>query len=406
MNNTIKSFLIISILLIDFSIYGQVKNWHQFRGYNRDGISEETGLLNEWPETGPELLWKQKITDSFSGIVIVDNIIYTNSSDTVNLPGSEILAAYKVETGEQIWATEFDSVFIDPDGWGNGPRSTPYVDEETVYVQSSFAKLAAVNKADGKLKWTVDFMKEFGTVRPRWGYSSTLSIVNDVIFAYAAGNEGNAYVGIDKKTGKVLWSKGKGWTECYTSPKVVEIDGVTNIVFINDTMIVSLDKNGQELWSFKTPTYAGNAMLTFIPPNKFFVSRVSRVGSYLVEVNGTEVKEIWQNPTLQENWNSPIYYKGYIYGFSKGKLMCISLEDGNATWAQRGYGKGSAIIVDDKIFALTERGVLNMVETNPEMYIEKASFQALDGKSWTAPTFYDGKLFLRNQQEMAAYKLK
>jgi len=402
------SFWLFILIVAQVSISAQepAHDWNQFRGSDRNGIYPEKGLLTEWPENGPELLWKKKITDSFSEVVISDNILFTCCSDTLESPGSEYVAAYKIENGEEIWKTRIDSIFIDPDGWGNGPRSTPYVDENLVFAQSSFGKLIAVDKLTGELKWQLDFMKEFGTIRPRWGYARTISIVGDIIFAFTGGTEGKAFAGINKKTGKVVWTTGKGDFESYSSPLVVNIDGATNIVMAHDTMLTSLNEKGEVLWTYRMPTVAGNSMPVFVEPNKFFVSRVSRVGSFLIEVNGKEAKPVWDNPTMQCNWSTPVYYNGYIYGFGKSSLQCISIEDGNAIWSKRGYGKGSAILVDGKLIAITERGTMNLVEATPEAYIEKGSFLAIDGKSWTAPSFYDGKVFLRNLTEMVAYKLK
>jgi outer membrane protein assembly factor BamB len=394
-------------MLILSSTFAQetVPEWKQFRGNNRDGISPEKGLLTEWPEDGPELVWRKKITDSFSELAISEGIIYTTSGDTLTKPGSEYIGAYKVENGEEIWKTKIDSIFVDPDNWGNGPRSTPYVDDEMVYVQSSWGKMVAVDKKNGKVKWEVSFMQDFGTLMPRWGYSISLAVVNDVVLTYGAGKENFAYVALDKNTGKVLWTKGTG-AEAYTSPSVVNIDGKTNIVFMNDTMMYSFNEKGEELWSHRMAMWAGNAMPTFIEPNKFFVSRVSRVGSFLMEINGNETKEIWTNPTMQANWSSSVHKDGYVYGFSKGKIVCISLEDGSMKWSMRGYGKGSLVLVDDLLIAISERGIMKLVEANPEAYTVKGSFQPIKGKTWTAPSIYDGKVFLRGMEEMVVYKIK
>lgn len=398
--SAIFSFSFVSILIAQ-----DANEWTQFRGNDRNGISHEKELLNEWPETGLELIWKQKIGDGFSEICISNNVMYTLSSDTLVEPWSEYVGAYNMETGEQIWRTIIDSIFIDPDGWGNGPRTTPAIDDEYLYSYSSYGKLVAVAKADGKVKWTVDFMKEFGSRFPRWGFSNSPLLIDEVIITEAAATEERGFVGIDKNTGKTLWTKGIASTT-YNSPALVTMDGKKQVVFVNDTMLYSFDKNGEILWTHRMPMRGGTSMVVYIEPNKFFVSTMGTIGSFLMEVNGTETKEAWTNTAMQNHWSSSVYFDGHVYGFSKAKLQCISLEDGNEKWSKRGFGKGSLIFADGKLLVLSERGMLKLIEANPEMYVEKGSFQALDGKSWTAPSLVNGIVYLRNLTEMAAYKIK
>jgi outer membrane protein assembly factor BamB len=218
------------------------------------------------------------------------------------------------------------------------------------------------------------------------------------------GADERAFTAFDKNTGEAIWSKGTGSTS-YNSPALVVMDGKENIVFANDTMLRAYDILGNELWNFRMPLQKPTAMPVFIPPNKFFVSSVSQTGGFFVEINGNEPKELLQSTTMQNNWSSSCYRDGYLYGFSKAKLQCVSVETGEMQWGKRGYGKGSLIMVGDKLLALSDQGKLVVVKARPEEFIQVGEFNALEGKSWTAPVYANGHIFVRNLTTLACYTI-
>ncbi len=134
-----------------------------------------------------------------------------------------------------------------------------------------------------------------------------------------------------------------------------------------------------------------------------------RYGSLALAVNkdeeGYQVEEAWKSPNMRTHFNNAVYHNGHVYGFSNSTLECLRSEDGERMWRKRGLGKGSLIVVGDKLLVLSDKGGLFVVAATPDAYKELASFQALEGKSWTSPTFADGKLYVRNLEEMACYDL-
>ncbi len=410
MKHKIINFTLVSVFILlqtstAFSQKIQPNDWSQFRGNLRNGISTETGIIDKWSDKGPKLLWKKDLGDGFTEVTAVGNQIYTMYSKKENKKGHEYIAAFDKKTGKELWSTEVDSIFIDVDDWGDGPRATQAVDDKNLYCLSSFGKLLAVSRKDGKILWKVDVLKDFEARLPRWAYSTSPLLINNTIILETCSTGDKFMAAFDKNTGKTKWTKGNG-TETYSSPLAVKIDNKNNIVIANSTNLISFDEKGDTLWKYQLPLRAGSSMPMFISPNKFFVSNLGETGSVLVEVNGTEVKELFKNSTMKSNWSSSCHYKGYIYGFSNSKLQCISIETGETKWGKRGLGKGSLILVDNKLLVLSDKGILKLVDTNPDIYTEISSFQALDGKSWTAPSFSNGLLFLRNLTQMACYKLK
>jgi outer membrane protein assembly factor BamB len=148
--------------------------WNQFRGFYKNGTVSENVLLEKWPADGLKLVWKKQLGSAFSEIIVSDNMVYTMFSEkSDSISGLEFIGCFDGKTGNEIWRTEVDSIFIDVDGWGDGPHSTPAVDENHAYGFSAHGILTAVNKKSGKIVWQVDFVKEFGSVLPRWGFSTS-----------------------------------------------------------------------------------------------------------------------------------------------------------------------------------------------------------------------------------------
>ncbi|MEA3444027.1 MAG: PQQ-binding-like beta-propeller repeat protein [Bacteroidota bacterium] len=379
------------------------KSWTQFRGNMRNGISTESGLLEEWPESGLKPVWKKETGQGFSEVVVLNNVAYLMACDTLN-GGYEYLTASDVNSGKELWKIKIDSLYIEIDGWGHGPRSTPAVDNEKIYCLSGLGKLAAYSNKTGKEVWAVNLPEKFGSPLPRWGFSSSPILINGILIIETGGPESKAFTAFDKDTGKTLWSKGTGSTT-YNSPAIATIEGKTHIVFANDTMLYSFDPEGNENWTYRMPMRSPIPMPVFIPPNRFFLSSVSRTGSFIIEVKNNEVSEVLKSKTMQNNFNSSCYHNGYLYGFSRAKLQCVSAETGERKWSHRGFGQGSLIIVNDKLLVLSDQGLLTVVEAKPDEFKALNAVQAMEGKSWTAPSFANGKVFVRNLTHTSCYQL-
>lgn len=351
------------------------------------------------------MVWKKEIGSGFSEIVVSDGKLYTMFAEkTDSLSGWEYLASYDAATGEELWRTRVDSVFIDVDNWGDGPRSTPAVGKEFVFCFSGFGKLVALSKEDGLVRWTVDFMEQFGSTLPRWGYSTSPLILGDLVLMEVGGKEERAFAAFHKDSGELSWAGGKG-DAAYTSPIAAMIDGQVQIIHPNARNLYAFSDQGDTLWVHTMPI--GNPMASplFIPPDRVFVSANNGSGSFLLKVKDGQIEEVFQSSAMKNDWSSSVYLDGHIYGFNLASLQCISVADGQRKWHRRGLGKGSLILVDDKLIVLSDTGVLAMVEAAPEGFVELGSVQAIEGRSWTAPSYAGGRVYVRNHTEMACFEL-
>jgi outer membrane protein assembly factor BamB len=410
-NHTGAALCLVAALLLTLGTAAHaepnVNDWPQFRGVHRDGISPETGLKQDWSDGGPKELWRQGIGEGYSAISVVGDRFYTMFATDHDGKPTEVAAAFEVSTGKELWRTPVgpkkDTEF------GNGPRATPTVDGDTLYVLGSEGNFAALATADGTLRWEMKLQDAFGSKAPYWGYATSALVDGNQVVIETGGKEGKSYVGLDKKTGELKWSLGDT-PAGYNSALLVEMGGKKRYVLVVSEKLMAIDEGGNEVWSHAWPKGETHAMPVFIAPDRFFASGGEGVGAHLLRVdeNGkdSKVEELWETRFMRNHFSSSVVHDGTIYGFDNATLKAISVEDGKLAWAKRGLGKGSLILADGHLLVLSDRGKLLLVEATPDQYTEKGNMQALDGKSWTAPVLSNGRLYLRNHTEMVAFDLK
>ena len=379
--------------------------WPQFRGQNRDGVSAEKISLTDWNQVPPNLVWKKEIGEGFSELTVLDGVVYTMTSVKLDsISGFEFVIAFDEKTGEELWRTQVDSMYYDGDGWGSGARATPAIDQENIYSFSGRGVLSANSRNDGRLLWQVDFVKTFGSTTPRWGFASSPLLLDETVIMEIGGAKNRAFGAFNKKDGKLLWNSGEG-VSSHDSPLLTTIEGQEQIIFANGRTLYSYTPEGDTLWTYTMPFGGLTAIPLLLEDNKIFLSGVRTPSFCIVKIENNQALEFLTGPAMKNDFSSSCYFNGHIYGFHVAALRCINAETGEVKWTKRGLGKGSLIVVDDQLLVLSDQGKLVMVDTNPEAYTEHGSVDALTGKSWTAPSFSNGRIFLRNLTEMACYQL-
>jgi outer membrane protein assembly factor BamB len=393
------------LLSVNYQVDGQTLNssWNQFRGPDRNGTVNETLGNLEPGSTALELIWKKPIGSGFSELTVQDGRIFTMESEKLDSStGFEFVSCFDASDATTIWRTKIDSMFFDT--FGDGPRSTPVIGEKKIYSLSSYGKLTALDKTDGKIVWQVDVLKEFSPTLPRWGFSSSSMLLDQILIIEAGGTDQRAFMAFDIENGKPAWQNGAG-TATYCSPIMATIDGIKQLIFANQNTLYSLNPQGDTLWTHLLSTANPTAMPLFFGGNKIFVSSLAGRGFSVVEIKGNTVTEILKGSSMKNDFSSSLYHNGYFYGFNVAALQCISADDGLKRWTKRGLGKGSLIKVDNTLLALSDKGLLVIIKAESDAYHEIGTYQVLEGKSWTAPSFADGKIYLRNLTEMACYKI-
>jgi len=409
MINYFKQFSVIFLVVLSLFTWAQeesVNEWIQFRGADRAGVSSESLAMVDWATNEPELKWKVAMGTAFSELLVKGDLMYTMIGETIDsVTGSEFIAAFNANNAQELWRERVDAIYFDADGWGDGARTTPVLDQDCLYTISGHGKLSAHKAKDGKTLWQIDLQEKYGSTEPRWGYATSPLVLKDLLVVEVGGKEGAAFVAFDKENGEEVWAYGDG-AASHCSPLLATIEDQEQIIFANGKTLFSLAPKGDTLWTFAMPFGGLTAIPLLIDQNKIFLSGVRNPGFIIVEVKDQKASQLISGNSMKNDFNTCVYHEGYIYGFHVAALRCISAETGEVKWTKRGYGKGSLIKVGGQLFVLSDKGQLVVVDANPEAFTLLKSLQALEGKSWTAPSFVNGKVYVRNLTEAACYQIK
>ena len=409
-------FLVVSALLCGVSTVTATE-WPQWRGLNRDGVSNEVGLLKEWSSEVPKVLWKIPLGEGFSGISVSQGRVYTMFSKG----NDEFIVCLNATDGEEIWRFRSDKNYHEGQG-GNGPRATPTIDGDLLFTISAHGKLYALNATSGQEIWSHDLQQKFGSKMPRWGFSTSPLVEGELLLVEVGGKGKKSIVAFNKNSGDVIWSSHKDKLG-YSSPIAITVKGVRQIICFTGTKLVSVSPtDGSIYWQYpwKTGYDVNAATPVFIPPDKVFISSGYDKGAAVLQMRvflspdddraATEqisenrgivrIKEIWKNRKMKNQFASSVLHENYLYGFDNSILKCIEADTGEEQWKTRGFGKGTVILADGHLIILSDRGKLGLAEATPAGYIEKATAKVLSGLCWTVPTLANGKLYARNEEEM------
>jgi hypothetical protein len=402
-------------LLVLLALAGpaSASDWPQFRGPARQGVSTETGLLRAWPESGPRELWRHRIGSGFSSVSVVGDRLYTMSAENTSPEGGdEYVLAFDADTGQELWRTRIDQPL--PSEFGDGPRSTPTVQDGLLYTVSSRAKMVALAAADGSVVWQQE-LAQWKTA-PRFGYSASPLIEGDLVIVEIGGPpvEGEeptpGVAAFDRKSGELRWTALQGPAN-HSSPIAVDLAGSRQLIFSRGTEVVALSPAGELLWRWETSRRAAYTLPLFLPPDRLFLSTSDdNFGGVVLRVqrgdNGFTVEPTWTDRRMRNHLHTSVEIGGFLYGFDNATFKCLDAATGELQWAKRGYGKGNVTAVGDMMLVLADNGRLMLAPASPQGFEPVGLVQATDGKSWTAPSLSDGRLYLRDLDEIVAYDLR
>lgn len=387
-------------------------SWPGFRGTHRDGVSAETGLADSWPESGPRILWRRSVGAGFSGIAVDGGRAFTLDQAA----GRQRLIALDASDGSVLWTTETGPPFTSE--YGDGPRATPLVDGDHVYVVDAGARLGAIDVATGEVVWGHDLAASFAARVPAIGFSSTPILEGDRLIV-EVGAEDGAFMAFDKATGERVWSS-QSDDAAYVAPIAFDAAGRRQVVFFSGSGLYAVaPDDGSLLWHapWKSPCPATGIPLNaaspvFLPPDRVFAAAAwgDRKGGAVFRIaegdSALTVEELWHDPaTIDGEISTPVRVGDHLYGFKGGIFLAVDSATGETAWSTRGFGRGSLIAADGKLIVLGEHGNLTLAEATPEGYRELAATQLLEGRSWTSPSLAAGRLYVRNETEMVVVDL-
>ncbi len=430
-----RMYLFLPSLLLGTTCLGAPVDWPQWQGPGRDAVSQETGLLKQWPKEGPPLVWKIKgVGGGYNEPAVAGGRVYGMSLRG----GKEVVWARAEADGKPVWETAVGEPPSQrmPQG-SEGPGCTPTVDGERVYVISNGGEVACLNAGDGKVLWHRSMTKDFGGSPPGWSYRESPLIDGDKMIC-TPGAADAGMVALNKLTGETVWNskasrdsgagsgrRGRGGSGAgYASAIAIDFGGGREYVQFMARALVGIDAaDGKLLWSYSKPAnpQAINCSTPIFHDGMVFASSAYGAGGGVVKLvkgadGGIKAEEVWFSRNMQNHHGGVILYKGCLYGANGGNgggaLVCMDFATGNVLWNQRSEGrapKGSILLAEDRLYYRTEDGTMLLTEPNSKQYVELGRFgqpDRSDSPDWTHPVIANGKLYLRDQDVLLCYDVK
>ena len=380
--------------------------WTNYRGPARDGRYDEAPIRTAWPAEGLRLLWKQPVGGGYASFVVAEGMAFTIEQRR----RQEIVAAYDVETGRELWTHGSDAEFIESMG-GDGPRATPTWEAGRLWALGAEGDLRCFDAKTGKLYWSRNILTDNGASNLTWGMAAAPLIVDDKVVVLPGGRSGKSVVAYNKLSGAPVW-KSLNDTQAYVSPMLVTLAGKRQILVETANRVVGLAvEDGSLLWetSWNTDMGINCSQPIVIDANRFFLSSGYGKGAALVEVTssggGLTARKVWENSSMKNKFNSSVLYEGNVYGLDEGILTCVDVTTGDRKWKGGRYGYGQVILASGHLVVITDTGELVLVKATPDKHTEVAKFSAIEGKTWNYPAIAEGRLLVRNQTQMACFDL-
>lgn len=424
------------------------EDWPWFLGPQRNSVSREKGILTDWELKPPRVLWQRPLGTSY-GIGTTSRGRYLQFDRRLD---EAVVNCLNAETGEELWEYTYPTEYVDLYGYDGGPRCSPIVDGERVYIYGAEGELHCLNLRDGSLVWKVNPSKEFGVVQNFFGVGSNPVIDGEFLLCMVGGSppasqqippgqldlvvgNGSGIVAFDKTTGKVAY-KISDELASYASLTLAEINGRRwCLAFLRGGLLAFLpsDPKTQHFYPWRDRKLESvNASTPIVVGNEILISETYGPGAALLRLTDNGFEEVWtdkskgRDKSLQTHWNTPVYHEGYIYASSgrhteNAELRCVEWKTGKVMWSVPQLTRCSLMSIDDHLLCLGEYGRLRLLKPNPKefeqvaiLYLKREDpvaqqFQLdsplLRYPCWAAPVVSHGLLYLRGSRQLVCLEL-
>jgi outer membrane protein assembly factor BamB len=399
--------LFIACLVLVFAVQAYSQDFAQWRGKNRDGIYNETGLLKTWPAEGPKLLWHfDELGEGHSSAAITSDMVYTSGTSN----GNGFVIALD-NSGKTIWKTEYGKEWME--SW-NGVRTTPMISEGKIYIESGYGLVACMDAKSGKILWSVDLIKDYGAQNIQWGMTENLLLDGEKLICTPGGTDANV-IAIDKKTGKLIWkSKANGEKSAYCSPIAIIYGGKSIIVTHTANHIIGINSaDGTLLWMYSWPNqWSVHPNTPLFQNGQLFCSSGYGQGAVMLQLadDGASVKELWTNKTLDCQLGGFVQVEGRIYGAGSAsrKWVCLDWKTGKELGLSTELGKqGNVIYADGLLYCYSEDGNVLLVQPKADGFGIISKFKVPYGEKqhWAHLVIANKKLYVRHGASLMVYSI-
>jgi outer membrane protein assembly factor BamB len=406
-----KIYFLFILLATGLVVSSQVIQW---RGPNRDGHFNETGLLQKWPEAGPkQILEVEGIGKGFSSPIPTENAIYvTGMKDT-----TDYLTAIDY-TGKIKWQVPYGRSWKQsfPD-----TRVSPTIEGNRIYVLSGMGRLSCLNAETGKEIWSGEVDKDYEAEYHNWGVSESLLLVDDKVICTPGGKK-TSVVALDKMTGKPVWqSECVGGQRSYVSPVIYENKNLRYILAATATTLIALNPaNGKVACTYLYAKKPGDGLIWATSPlykgYEIFITMGYNNHAVMLQLDqqGQSITKKYDNTVLDNHHGGVVNVGDYIYGAnwlsnSKGKWVCLDWNTGETKYETEWFNKGSIIYADGMLYVMEEKtGNVGLVTPDPGKFDVVSTFQITKGSGpfWAHPYIAKGKLFIRHGDVLMVFDIK
>jgi len=381
--------------------------WPGFRGMDRTSRQHGPVISSEWSANPPEQIWKVGVGPGWSSFAVAGKLLFTQEQR-----GSmETVVCYSADSGQEIWKQQIESRFEDSLG-GPGPRATPTLAENGLFALGASGDLMRLDPKTGDVVWQADLKKLAERKPPTWGFCSSPLVTNSTVIVHAGGSGDKGTLAFDANNGELKWSAPSG-DHSYSSPQLSAVNGESLVLMLTNRGIELLDPqtgNVRLNYEWKHDGYRDlqpqvvNGDCILLPTGMGSGTRCIRI-SRSGERHSAE--EVWTSRDLKPDFNDFVVFEDHAYGFDNSIFTCIDLKTGKRTWKGGRYGKGQVLLLEDSKLLLVagEYGDVVLLRATPAAHRELASFRAIDGKTWNHPVVIGDRLYIRNAEEAACYRL-
>jgi outer membrane protein assembly factor BamB len=386
----------------------QAADWPQWQGTDRTRISKETGLLKQWPSNGPGVVWQAGgLGSGYGSMAIAGDRVFVQGTRG----GNSIVVALNRADGKEVWSKALGR--RGDDDRGPGPRGTPTVDGDRMYVLTENGDLACL-KTDGTAVWQRNILRDFRGSQLRWLISES-PLVDGAHVIVSPGGPGAGMVKLDKMTGKTVWQAAElSEPAGYSSAIAADVQGVrTYLTFTAGAGVGVRASDGKVMFRYdRAANNVANITTPVFFDNKVFFTSAYDTGAGLVSLtaqNGSvSASEVYFTREMKNHHGGVVLFDGHLYGFDDSILTCINFATGKRVWRDRSVGKGSVMLADGDLYLQSENNVVGLAAASPNGYQEKGRFSIPDKglPSWAHPVVSGGRLYVRNQDTILAYDIK
>ncbi len=408
----------ISIVALTLAVAGVViaeppEGWPQWGGPTQNFQAPSEGLAQSWPEGGPPQIWKRELGDGYSTILVDGGRLYT----MYRTGDEEAVVCLDAKDGKTLWETRYDHSPWEQHvtQFGEGPRSTPLLTGDRLFTIGVAGRMHGIDKKDGKILWSRELWSEEDLAGNRLphGYSSSPIAYGDKVIALIGG-ENASVAAFNQKDGSLAW-KSEGFQNSYATPRIFEVDGQDQLVTFMANELIGVDPtSGEVLWSY---AHVNQWKQNISPPalvegQYLFLSspQAGARGLKLTVTNGkTEVEEIWSTRKIQFYHVTTVRQGDWVYGTTGIRapafMAAINVKTGEIAWRERGFAKANTVAADGHLIVLDEDGKLYLATATPEGLTVHSETELLERVAWSAPTIVGKTMYVRDQSHIMALNL-